>query len=622
MFYPKLNNIPLKRYRTSVFDGLVESDSVPEDSFRDMKNLTSSKYPHLAVREKRGRLCLESTEGEIISSFTYKGKGITAAANAGGRLCICSETEVFIDGEKIEGAVLSSASSYRSIIPFGRNIFIAPDGVYIKTLENGFEVLCCSTSLRCVRPEVYFCNEYGNYREPTYIGNLPETANPGETAVIHEENTNVLYEYEADKWVEKGELYLKISVAEDFSSFYPEDCVNISSDGLILGFDEYRVLSAGQNYIMLKGILFKEGVPEVISVKKKFPALDSVIEFNNRLWGCRYGFTDSGFVNEIYASKLGDPTKWYSFEGISTDSYCAGLGCSGEFTGCAKVGSELLFFKEEYIIRVTGSSPSDFTVRTVPARGVENGAFLSITNLNEMVFYKSPSGIAVYDGNLPFIISGNLSSSKFFDAVSGSAHGKYFIAMTDFSGNRNIFVYDTKTGMWHKEDDLFPTKFMVELGGRLYFIKLLSENGSGDEKLCEYGIFIQQLESHTSSPEIFSAKKNIRRSFYSPENVEWFAETGRLGENENPGRLILRNINLSMRLYEDSDFSLYIQPDSSDEWIKLISLDRKTDGVVNIPVAVPSCHSFRLRFEGSGGFTLYSLVRAYEKSGEVKIYGR
>ena len=50
-------------------------------------------------------------------------------------------------------------------------------------------------------------------------------------------------------------------------------------------------------------------------VTKIIPAMDYVIECGNRLWGCRYGQNNNGeFVNEIYASALGDFKTWYKFE--------------------------------------------------------------------------------------------------------------------------------------------------------------------------------------------------------------------------------------------------------------------------------------------------------------------
>ena len=190
------------------------------------------------------------------------------------------------------------------------------------------------------------------------------------------------------------------------------------------------------------------------------PPLDYAVEHNNRIWGCRYGANGDGdFVNELYACALGDPTEWQQFDGISTDSYCVSLGCSGAFTGACRLGGDVIFFKEDHIIRVSGDFPSDFTVVTMPADGAEQGAYRSIVNVNERVFYKSRQGITVYDGALPYCVSAALGERRFTDVCAGTAAGRYYFAGTAPDGGRNIYVYDTAHGIWYKEDDRRNTCF-------------------------------------------------------------------------------------------------------------------------------------------------------------------
>ena len=139
------------------------------------------------------------------------------------------------------------------------------------------------------------------------------------------------------------------------------------------------------------------------------PIMDYVIECNNRLWGCRYGKNKKGeIVNEIYASKQGDFKNWNCYAGISTDSYAVTVGSDGEFTGAINYGSYPMFFKENYIHRISGSIPSQFVMNTTNCRGVQKGSEKSLAISNEILFYKSSSDVCMYEGSLPSSISTSL----------------------------------------------------------------------------------------------------------------------------------------------------------------------------------------------------------------------
>ena len=432
-----------------------------------------------------------------------------------------------------------------------------------------------------------------------------------------------LYEYSGKDWIQKGTLFIKMSLNEVITGFSDGETVFIKTSEKLIPDGAYYLHTFNNKYLILSGCLSNAGDTGTLTIERRIPIMDFAIEHNNRIFACRYGKNNEGdFVNEIYVSALGDPTKWYTFEGISTDSYVVSLGCSGEFTGVATLGNEVLFFKEEYIIRITGNTPSDFSVFSFPARGVEKGAHLSVVNLNEKVFYKSRSGITVYDGALPVNISEALGEEHFTDAVAGGVLGKYYIAMTDEKQKRNIYVYDTKTGLWHKEDDNYPTKYMVNLQGCLYFVKLVASEVIGDLPVKRYSFYIHDKEKVKEAVNIFGDSYDYYAFQYLPEeDVSWFAETGKLGENINPEKQYLRRLSLTLSLEKGAYFSLYILPDNEHEWKKLCFIDTPRDGVFTVPVSTVPCHSFRLRIEGRGGFTLHSITRHCEISSEVRELG-
>ena len=84
--------------------------------------------------------------------------------------------------------------------------------------------------------------------------------------------------------------------------------------------------------------------------------MDYICSFENRIYGC------SSSANTIYASALGDPTNFFDYTGISTDSYAVAVGSEGEFTGCIGYGGSVLFFKEDAIHRLMGSFPAEYAL--------------------------------------------------------------------------------------------------------------------------------------------------------------------------------------------------------------------------------------------------------------------
>lgn len=97
-------------------------------------------------------------------------------------------------------------------------------------------------------------------------------------------------------------------------------------------------------------------------------------------------------VNEIYSIEARCFKNWNSFAGISSDSYAVSLGSEGAFTGAVNYLGYPTFFRENYIHKIYGSTPSQFQLRTVRAAGVQSGCGDSIADVSGTLFYKSRDG--------------------------------------------------------------------------------------------------------------------------------------------------------------------------------------------------------------------------------------
>ena len=498
MRFPKLQKLRTVADVQTAFGGYRHTDNVTEGEFYDCENLSPDAFPLLRVRGPRAMWYAAETDGNggavsLESTRLFLGEGVTAAANVSDKLVLCTSGGIFYDGDYVADAPELEAGAERTIVPFGRNFFIVPDGIYVTVADDG------------------------------------------------------------------------TAAAEQV------DC----------------------------------------------PRMDYAVERDNRVWGCRYGADgDGAFVNELYACALGDPTEWEAFDGIATDSYRVNLGCSGAFTGVCRLGGDVLFFKEDHIVRVSGETPSDFTVLTVPADGAEQGAFRSVVNVNERVFYKSRAGITVFDGVTPWCVSEALGERRFTDVCAGTVGGRYYFAGTDPSGQRKIYCYDPEKGLWYKEDDARNTRFFVYRKHCLYSVCHEARAGTGYLPVNLYRFYIHDARFAPDACTIFRDGSEPDHTYrYLPEEpVKWYAETGRLTAR-GPQSLLLRKLNIALRLDKGAKLRVELKCDGEEEWRNAFFCDSAVTGAFTLPVRLPRCGSYRLRLSGEGGCVIDSVARIYEKTG-------
>ena len=200
-----------------------------------------------------------------------------------------------------------------------------------------------------------------------------------------------------------------------------------------------------------------------IRLAREAPDMDYLCENDNRVWGCASG------ENVIYACKLGDPTNWYSYRGIASDSYAVTVGSDGAFTGAASCMGYALFFKENAMHKVYGSKPSDYQVSNLRCRGVAKNAYKSLCVINETLYYLSAEGVMAWGGSLPEKVSaalGSDSTAKAVRAVGGTLDGRYYLYTEAEDESARLLVYDTERGMWHEESPAGVE--MASTGRQLY----------------------------------------------------------------------------------------------------------------------------------------------------------
>ena len=341
----------------------------------------------------------------------------------------------------------------------------------------------------------------------------------------------------------------------------------------IRGISEEEVDGVAVHVLHFDGGVFATGTEEgPVTITRKIPNLSIICESQNRLWGAE--------GNTIYASALGDPTNFFTYDGRDTDSYSVAVASEGAFTGCIGFGNSVLFFKEDRLYKVLGSYPSQYTMYEYQVPGVKKGSESSLWNINEVLYYHSREGVYRYSGGSPELISEVFGLRRYQNASAGAEGDRYYISMEDVQSKMwGLWVYDIQRDIWLQEDETQALDFAYN-DGRLYFI---SKDGS---VVC-----VNPVESG--------------------EVIPWSATTCRMDEvlhnRKCYSKLLLRAELL------DSKAWLQVEVSCDEEPFKRVytSRDKRAKTLV-IPIMPRRCDSFRVRLSGEGAFILRSMVREFD----------
>ena len=597
MKYPTLESLSTSREMVDIFAGYNHNLRIGDGEFYDMKNLTSDSYPVLSPRHKRGTYALtDNPQGMIVKDA----------------LCYIDGKKFYINKYPVPGELNNSVP--KTLVSMGSYVIIMPDKVYVNTANacNAEDV----KALELKRIEVTNTStEYVTFSHCKLDGTEYEDVPLSDTAPENPENEqywidtsdtpHVLKQYSTtnNMWVAVATTYIKIYSPQIGLGLSVGDGVTISGivksevadlNGTMI------VQGCGENEVIVTGILTKFVTQtEPITIKRQMPDMDFIIESENRLWGCRYGVAVNGeVVNEIYASKLGDFKNWNCFAGISTDSYAATVGTDGQFTGAITHLGYPIFFKENCMHKVYGNYPANYQIQTTACRGVQKGCSKSLAIVNETLFYKSRSAICAYDGSLPTEVSSALGDVGYSNAVAGALGNKYYISMMggidEGEVNEavyNLFVFDTKRGMWHKEDNTRVVEFCNYRGN-----------------LC----YIDYADRHIKTVRGGAGEDGD----IDTAPVEWMAETGIIG-TDSPDKKYISRIDVRMSLTFGAKVYFYVEYDSEEGWEHLYTMAGTTLKSFAVPIRPKRCDHLRLRIVGEGDAKIYSICKTIEQGSDM-----
>ena len=578
-----VNLLPPAEERIIGFKGLNRRTTVAEGEMSDMLNLSSDDYPVLTPRKPRGQLRLPSGVVRPLRLMAkFEKIALIARTDSG--------VAFYYDGVKIDA--VDDLSESTQMVGINTKICFFPERTYLEISPEGVP------------------GEYGSLELSVSVpSGAAVTINAYNTLVEVPHGSGIKYDdaITIDGTLTYGSSSREISVVcivEDIVEGDETDTLYLPANTFI------EIVGEGVSSASLLGATITRG---------SVPRLDHVVEWNNRLWGTK---SDD---NTIYACKLGDPTNWQYYQGTSLDSYYAEQGTDGKWTGVATFSSHIMFFKENSICRVYGTSPSNYQISTMDAFGVESGSRQSVITINDTVYYKSRIGIMAYTGGAPVCISEGFNC-EFMGVVAGTEKRKYYASCHKKGGGYELMVFDTEKGLWHKEDD---TRFRscATIGDKLYYVAY-----NEDDAVCSDTLACSEWLSVGSSDSFgYVGIVNPIKAEEDTATLEWMAQFGPFDEYVEEHKIYSK---LALRV---------LAPDSSDNaivnenyeeitndwgeafevprWMKVyISIDEGPWEQVElyeppgtrgdfIPIVPRRCDRYSVKVEAQGNFEIKSLTR-------------
>lgn len=524
------------------FGGIRYGRGGSDGELAESMNLSTRQYPALSQRMERAEA------GSYAAATAVFGKG---------KLCVVDGTKFLYDG--VEKGTVTEGE--KQIVSISTKIVIWPDMVCYDTEADKFSSLWKKVKVPASKA--------------TFTGN---TLTVQEFAVLtsndEEGGESAGEEGEAETAAEEEETTIKL---EDL--FKENQAVEIAGASIDANNKQIVIRKVEGNTLTFYNDSFTAGDSSTaLTIERKVPDLKVLCASNNRVWGAD--------DTTIWASALGDPFTWYNYDGLSTDSYAVAVGTDGPFTGCVEYGSNVLFFKEDKLHKVIGTSPKDYAIYTYTIQGIQNGSMKSAQVINEVLYYKGAEGVYAYNGGVPYLVSENFGTRRYEAARASTDGQRYYISMQDAETKEwGLWTLDTLRNIWLKEDDTHVLEFAT-LEGDLLFLsedgKTLYKMGQPDQegKRIKWAATFYPMEENTHS-----------RKGYS--------------------RLLMR-----MELAPGAWVKAEIKEDLCP-WKTISTVHGQRIRTANVTFLPGRCDTFQIRLSGEGRCVVKSLVREFDIGSEV-----
>lgn len=292
------------------------------------------------------------------------------------------------------------------------------------------------------------------------------------------------------------------------------------------------------------------------------PDIDYICVHNNRAFGCK--------GNAFYASKLNDPLTWDYFP-VEYDDYSswqANVAEPGNFSGIKVSLNQVKVTKSGYLYELYGDKPANFKLHKVVDVGCNDNN--SIVDIDGVLYFMGDNGFRAYSGSVPVPISDKLNE-KYVSCVAGT-DGRLYYACLYNGTTYNLYVFDTYTKDWWREDDL-NIKAFARIEDDLYAL--------AGNKIIKFN----------------SGSETISASIESERFSEWYM-----------GKKVNKTVKVMAELAADAELKIYC---SVDDGAYTLEETITTTGFKSYETKITPrrCDSFKVKLAWTGGVKVYGFGR-------------
>lgn len=321
-----------------------------------------------------------------------------------------------------------------------------------------------------------------------------------------------------------------------------------------------------------------------LKLGRYIPDLDYICSSQNRLVGV------NNSEKTLYISALGDPSDFFSHPDTADGAFSVAIGSEGDFTGLIEYNG-ICAFKEFRLHKILGTNPTDYYMSERSIAGVQAGSYRSMKIINNVLYYKGPYGVYAFGGNTPSLISYNLGTDTYTDAVAESDGRGYYIAMTDPAGVSRLYVYDLIHRTWIIEDTM-TVDAMTTVEGVVHFLsegaiyRTWQDDDESISWMVEFVPFTEVIKTSSSTTSLLFRKKGYTA------------------------------LELCLEMEEGASVSVYTKQDN-DIW--RLKWNHTADRFLtkNVPLPLGRCTRFGIKLTGTGKTIIRGISREAVIGSEV-----
>ena len=304
------------------------------------------------------------------------------------------------------------------------------------------------------------------------------------------------------------------------------------------------------------------------------PALKGMCTSDDRLWGYA--------GNTIYACAPGQVENWFRYDGDEQSSYAVTVADKGPFTGCVMHAGHPVFFKSNCMVEVYGNSPVNYSLVQTCLSGVSQGSAASLCSVGGSMIYLSDNGVISCSGSRARVISEALGT-RLKNGIAASDGRRYYLCAENESGVRALYVYDTETEAWYKQD-----------GGDILHLGYLNGN----------------VYAYCSDNAIYVLGENATTHGTPLGTVESFTEFQPIYDDER-GEIVPVRLGLRVWCDAQSELTVSVRYDNED-WEQRATLQTEGERLWYVPLLPRACQMLGVRVAGRGNYRIDALIGEYK----------